>query len=65
LRFREIERSITQVTKIRTELSCGRTPWQLIRRPKGMETRDFNRKIRILRNHEAKIREKLPIYMLQ
>lgn len=65
MKFREIERHARQIEKIRTELGCGGTPWQFIRRPKGLETKHFRGKIDRLRQHEKDLKRKLQIYMLK
>ena len=65
MHLRTVQRHEYMVVKLRTELKCGRTPWWLVRRPKGMETRRFESKKRLLERHEKALKTTFRSYLLQ
>lgn len=65
MKLHHVDAHARQIVKQRTVLRAGRMPWQLIKRPKGMETREFERRIRLLRHHEREYKRKSAEYLLQ
>jgi hypothetical protein len=51
--------------KQRAALKAGRTPWWLIRRPKHMQTRDFERRKALLERNEKALKTKYRAYLLE